>query len=110
MNSIEFEHFKLYADSTLKQMKKDELIDYIHMLHHNWSVADERAESIKEYAEKLQDKETPKKVKYIIKESIDRYLPVFEHLYFCPSCGRRLRKRQHDNYCGRCGQSLNWEE
>lgn len=41
MNSENFNHFKLYADSTLKQMTKSQLIDYIHMLHHNWRVTDE---------------------------------------------------------------------
>ena len=41
MNSLNFKHFKLHADSTLKSMTKDELISYIHMLHHNWSATDE---------------------------------------------------------------------
>lgn len=41
-NSLDFKHFKLHADSTLKNMTKDELISYIHMLHHNWSCADTR--------------------------------------------------------------------
>lgn len=54
--TAEFNNFKLHSDSTLKLMKKDELIDYIHLLHHNWSVADERAENIKKYSEKLQEK------------------------------------------------------
>lgn len=39
-NTAEFKHFKLHSDSTLKLMKKDELISYIHMLYHNWKVAD----------------------------------------------------------------------
>lgn len=39
-NSLEFKHFKLYADSTLKNMKKDELISYIHMLYQNWQCSD----------------------------------------------------------------------
>lgn len=30
--------------------------------------------------------------------------------YFnCPRCGRRLRNKQHDNFCGNCGQALNWD-
>ena len=30
--------------------------------------------------------------------------------YFnCPACGRRLRNKQHDPYCPRCGQALTWE-
>lgn len=54
--TAEFNKFKLHSDSTLKLMKKDELISYIHMLYHNWSVADERAENIKKYSENLQEK------------------------------------------------------
>ena len=41
-NTLEFKNFKLHADSTLKNMPKDELISYIHMMHHNWSVSDEQ--------------------------------------------------------------------
>lgn len=39
-NSADFYHFKLHADSTLKTFKKDELIDYIHMLYYNWQATD----------------------------------------------------------------------
>lgn len=39
-NSMEFKHFKLYADSTLKNMTKDKLISYIHVIYHNWKCAD----------------------------------------------------------------------
>lgn len=39
-NSAGFYHFKLHADSTLKTFKKDELIDYIHILYHNWQGSD----------------------------------------------------------------------
>lgn len=53
MNSQEFKNFKLHADSTLKSMKKDELISYIHMLHHNWSVSDEQLCNVIEANKKL---------------------------------------------------------
>ncbi len=53
MNSLEFKKFKLHADSTLKSMKKDELISYIHMLYHNWSVVDERLCNGIDYSHKL---------------------------------------------------------
>lgn len=39
-NTCGFEHFRLYADSTLKNMSKEKLIDYIHMLYHNWQATD----------------------------------------------------------------------
>lgn len=39
-SSVGFSNFKLYADSTLKSLTKNELIDYIHMIYHNWKVCD----------------------------------------------------------------------
>lgn len=36
-------------------MSKDELINYIHMLHHNWSVSDEQLFNVIEINNKLQD-------------------------------------------------------
>ena len=53
MNSAEFKHFKLHADSTLKSMTKDELVSYIHMLYHNWGVVDERLCNLIDYNRKL---------------------------------------------------------
>lgn len=34
-NTESFKHFKMYSDSTLKSMNKDELIELIHVLYHN---------------------------------------------------------------------------
>lgn len=49
-NTSEFKHFKLHSDSTLKNLTKVELIDYIKMLYHNWGVADEQlAHSLNAY-------------------------------------------------------------
>ena len=29
--------------------------------------------------------------------------------YFsCPRCGRRLRNKQRDGFCGNCGQAIDW--
>lgn len=53
MNSAEFKHFKLHADSTLKSMTKDELVSYIHMLYHNWGVVDEGLCNGIDYSRKL---------------------------------------------------------
>ena len=39
-HTLEFEHFKLHADSTLKTYTKESLIRYIHMLYDNWSATD----------------------------------------------------------------------
>lgn len=54
-NTLEFNSFKLYANGTLKNMPKDELINYIHMLHHNWSVSDEQLFNVIKINNKLQD-------------------------------------------------------
>ena len=39
-NTEDFKHFKLFSDSTLKSMTKDELIEYIHIIYHNWKACD----------------------------------------------------------------------
>lgn len=54
-DTLEFKNFKLHADGTLKSMSKDELISYIHMLHHNWNVSDEQLFNVIEINNKLQD-------------------------------------------------------
>ena len=41
-NTEEYKHFKLHSASTLKNQTKEELIDYIKMLYHNWGVCDEQ--------------------------------------------------------------------
>ena len=41
-NTEEYKHFKLHSASTLKNQTKEELIDYIKMLYHNWGVYDEQ--------------------------------------------------------------------
>lgn len=54
-NTLEFKNFRLHADSTLKCMSKDELINYIYMLHHNWGVSDEQLFNVFKINNKLQD-------------------------------------------------------
>lgn len=53
-NTDEFKHFKQFSDATLKSMKKDDLIDYIHVLLHNWEVTDESYKNVMEHVRKLQ--------------------------------------------------------
>lgn len=104
MNSVEFKHFKLHSDSTLKRMTKDELIDYIYMLYHNWKVSDERAENIKAYAEILVEKQIPKKPDMMRFKKYDGY-----NIGFC-QCGAVLDTSMIDdvNYCHKCGQRIDW--
>ena len=81
-NSWNFKHFKLHSDSTLKSFKKDELIDYIHMIYHNWKVTDSFYESAVNYNYKL-SKENEKLENQLveIKSSETRNEPLkFEYL------------------------------
>ncbi|MCI9523571.1 MAG: hypothetical protein HFF01_00785 [Erysipelotrichaceae bacterium] len=50
MNATDFKRFKLNSDGTLKTLNKDELIGYIHMLHHNWSATDDQLRNAIKYA------------------------------------------------------------
>ena len=54
-NTEEYKHFKLHSDSTLKNLTKVELIDYIKMLYHNWGVADEQLKNCIDKAKELSD-------------------------------------------------------
>lgn len=54
-NTSEFKHFKLHSDSTLKNLTKVELIDYIKMLYHNWGVTDEQLKNCIDKAKELND-------------------------------------------------------
>lgn len=47
--------FKLHSDSTLKNLTKNELIDYIKMLYHNWGVCDEQLKRVIDKAKELSD-------------------------------------------------------
>lgn len=54
MNTADYKCFKLHSDSTLKHLTKDELISYIHMLHHNWGACDESYYNVMNLAKELQ--------------------------------------------------------
>lgn len=108
-STAEFNHFKLYANSTLKAMTKDELIDYVHLLHHNWGASDERSKNTKNYADILHEKEVPKKPVY--KKDY-----VGESNYFCSRCDSlmpfTLNRTAQIKYpfCPYCGQKLDWSD
>ena len=55
-NTSEFKHFKLHSDSSLKNLTKVELIDYIKMLYHNWGVTDEQLKNCIDANTKLKGK------------------------------------------------------
>lgn len=54
-NTSEFKHSKLHSDSTLKNLTKVELIDYIKMLYHNWEACDEQLKNCIDKAKELSD-------------------------------------------------------
>lgn len=54
-NTSEFKHFKLHSDSSLKNLTKVELIDYIKMLYNNWGVTDEQLKRVIDKAKELSD-------------------------------------------------------
>ena len=83
-NTLEFKNFKLHANSTLKNMPKDELISYIHILHHNWDVSDKQLFNVIEKIKTLQDGldaiKNPQPYKFEdLKELIGK--PIFDYKY-----------------------------
>lgn len=73
MNSAEFKNFKIHADSTLKGMTKDELISYIHMLHHNWEVCDDMIVSFRTAnLEKYEYINTLERENNVLKSALDK--------------------------------------
>lgn len=54
------------------------------------------------------DKQVTKEVVYSNRHGNGADTKNMDH-YYCPACGRRLRNKQKDLYCGRCGQKLNWD-
>lgn len=95
LNILGFKNFKLHADSTLKRLTKDELVSYIHMLHHNWSVADERLCNAIICNNKINN-------------ALDRMIDARDFIDDCPpeSCPTRKRcTSMRDEDCHKC-----WKE
>lgn len=57
-NSFNFLNFKMYSNSILKRMTKDELIDYINILYINWKNTDNTCERISRLAKQLYESES----------------------------------------------------
>lgn len=55
------------------------------------------------------EKQIPQAVKYNNRHG-DGYDHYNRDYFNCPACGRRLRNKQKDPYCGRCGQVIDWSE
>ena len=72
---------------------------------HSWSGLNEAFE----FAIKALEKQIARKVKYNNRHG-EGYDLWNKDYYNCPACGRRLRNKQHDPHCPKCGQALDWEE
>lgn len=75
-----------------KSLKEMKCIDHIEQL-------DKDIDEI----EKIFDKATPKRVIII---SNDKNILIFD----CPKCGKRTHTNFQRNYCGECGQKLDWSD
>lgn len=98
----------------MKQLTKEECLEaFNHILHCDrdtcsWISDAYRNdfstlyELINEHFE-LKEKATPKKLIEMSKESYDT-------IGICPYCGVWCYMEYHDEYCGNCGQALDWSE
>lgn len=93
-------HMKPKADSTLRNMKKDDLIAYIRTLEHNYNVAqsflDQQARNFAEYAPVVPGH-------WVSDES--------DVLFHCSECETQISTSWdyddlHWNYCPNCGAKM----
>ena len=85
-NTSEFKHFKLHSDSSLKNLTKIELVNYIKMLYYNWGVCDDQLKRVIDKAKELSDSndELERTIHSLDCELSDVYNPKpykFEDLY-----------------------------
>lgn len=76
-NTAEFKHFKLHSDSTLKSMKKDELISYIHMLYQNWQRSDKSKQRLHNIIDDLTENNP------LTFEELSRDEPIWDNEFDC---------------------------
>lgn len=102
-NTDEFQHFKLHSDNTLKSLKKDELISYIHMVYYNWDVCDENLKNIADNITILDDALTRacRRIEYENTEGkMDDASSCPKSIYaFTPSCCRKDICRMSNEKC-----------
>ena len=73
-----------------------------------WDIPENTEILLLKMADVLEEQVTARKVKYLNRhgEGYDRYN---DDNFSCPNCGRKLRNKQKDPYCPRCGQLLDWK-
>lgn len=99
---------KPYADSTLRNMTKAQLIQVIRDYEHNYAVLYEANERGIAAAEKMIQDEPAVDVKLVVKGEkveIDGFDRDWVHWYRCSVCGYDALFLE-DNYCSHCGADL----
>ena len=89
-------HIKPKADSTLRNMRKDDLIEYIRCLEHNYNVAVSFNENQAKYIESLDAAPVVH----------GRWIPCENGGYYCSHCDRRVAFLIHNKYCSNCGAKM----
>lgn len=93
-------HMKPKADSTLRNMKKDDLIAYIRTLEHNYNVAqsflDQQARNFAEHAPVVHGQ-------WIAVPSSDM---MTGKAYKCSECNKMRYGSFMPNYCQNCGARM----
>lgn len=93
-------HMKPKADSTLRNMKKDDLIAYIRTLEHNYNVAqsflDQQARNFAEYAPVVHGR-------WVHVPSSDM---MTGKAYKCSECNKMRYGSFMPNYCQNCGARM----
>lgn len=97
-------HIKPKADSTLRNMRKDDLIDYIRCLENNYNVAVSFNENQAKYIESLN-------VVPMVHAKWDEWWPGDcalimtgeEMLYQCSACTAKYSDIEGKRYCPNCG-------
>lgn len=87
-NTPDFKGFKLHSKSYLNTFKKEELIDYIYMVYHNWQGTDSACNHGMKYAEKLQ------KINDKLEKALDKACELLEDLSRFTPKGSILRTKE----------------
>lgn len=100
-------HMKPKADSTLRNMKKDDLIAYIRTLEHNYNVAqsflDQQARNFAEYAPVVHGRwNSQPYYKADGKGGVFKYCDF----YYCSECKTERPIVPPFNYCPNCGAKM----
>lgn len=104
-------HIKPKADSTLLNMRKADLIEYIRCLEHNYNVAVSFNENQARYIESLN----------VVEVVHAHWVPFYEEVpiyngggfterrqtgWVCSKCGKGFTQFGHQKYCGDCGAKM----